>query len=111
MIKITAALESNSTHPIAKAVVEYVRDAAKSLKAENVEEVSGHGLKGTVDGKNVLAGNVKLLKKFNIEYPAEIDNLVDTVVVIAVNDKYAGYITIADEIKKMQNRQLMKCTN
>ena len=100
LIKITAALESNSTHPIAKAVVEYVGDAAKSLKAENVEEVSGHGLKGTVDGKNVLAGNVKLLKKFNIEYPAEIDNLVDTVVVIAVNDKYAGYITIADEIKE-----------
>ncbi|WP_171609743.1 heavy metal translocating P-type ATPase [Limnovirga soli] len=100
LIKITAALESNSTHPIAKAVVEYAGDAAKSLKAENVEEVSGHGLKGTVDGKNVLAGNVKLLKKFNIEYPAEIDNLVDTVVVIAVNDKYAGYITIADEIKE-----------
>ena len=100
LVKLTAALETNSTHPIAKAVVEYAGDAAKSLKAENVEEVSGHGLKGTVDGKNVFAGNVKLLKKFNIEYPAEIDNLVDTVVVIAVNDKYAGYITIADEIKE-----------
>ncbi|MGF2412849.1 heavy metal translocating P-type ATPase [Ferruginibacter sp.] len=100
LIKLTAAIESNSTHPIAKAVVEYAGDAAKILKAENVEEVSGHGLKGTVDGKNVFAGNVKLLKKFNIEYPAEIDNLVDTVVVIAVNDKYAGYITIADEIKE-----------
>lgn len=100
LVKITAALETNSTHPIAKAVVEYAGDAAKSLKAENVEEVSGHGLKGTVDGKNVFAGNVKLLRKFNIEYPAEIDNLVDTVVVIAVNDKYAGYITIADEIKE-----------
>ena len=100
LIKLTAAIESNSTHPIAKAVVEYAGDAAKSLKADGVEEISGHGLKGTVDGKNVLAGNVKLLKKFNIEYPAEIDNLVDTVVVIAVNDKYAGYITIADEIKE-----------
>ena len=100
LIKLTAAIEMNSTHPIAKAVVEFAGDAAKNLKAENVEEVSGHGLKGTVDGKNVLAGNVKLLKKFNIEYPAEIDNLVDTVVVIAVNDKYAGYITIADEIKE-----------
>ena len=100
LVKLTAALESNSTHPIAKAVVEYAGENAKSLKAENVEEVSGHGLKGTVDGKNVLAGNVKLLKKFNIDYPAEIDNLVDTVVVIAANDKYAGYITIADEIKE-----------
>ena len=100
LIKLTAAIESNSTHPIAKAVDEYAGDAAKNLKAEGVEEISGHGLKGTVDGKNVLAGNVKLLKKYNIEYPAEIDNLVDTVVVIAVNDKYAGYITIADEIKE-----------
>lgn len=100
LIKLTAAIESNSTHPIAKAVVEYAGDNAKSLKADNVEEISGHGLKGTVDGKNILAGNVKLLKKFNIEYPAELDKLIDTVVVVAVNDKYAGYITIADEIKE-----------
>ncbi len=100
LVKLTAAIETNSTHPIAKAVVEYAGDIAKNLKAEGVEEISGHGLKSTVDGKNVLAGNVKLLKKFNIEYPAEIDELVDTVVVIAVNGKYAGYITIADEIKE-----------
>ncbi len=100
LVKLTAAIESNSTHPIAKAVVEYAGDAAKNVKAENVEEISGHGLKGIVDGKNVLAGNAKLLRKFNIEYPAEIDNLVDTVVVVAVNEKYAGYITIADEIKE-----------
>ncbi len=100
LIKLTAAIESNSTHPIAKAVVEYVGDAAKNAKAENVEEISGHGLKGTVEGKNILVGNVKLLKKFNIEYPSEIETLVDTIVVVAVNDKYAGYITIADEIKE-----------
>ena len=100
LVKLTAAIESNSTHPIAKAVVEYAGDNAKSLKAYNVEEISGYGLKGTVDGKNVLAGNVKLLKKFNIGYPAELDQLVDTVVVISVNDKYAGYLTIADEIKE-----------
>ena len=102
LVKITAAIESNSTHPIAKAVVEYAGDNAKSLKAENVEEISGHGLKGTVEGKNVLAGNVKLLKKFNIAYPAELDQLVDTVVVVSVSDKYAGYLTIADEIKEVK---------
>lgn len=100
LIKITAALEKNSTHPIAKAVVEYAGDISKDTTAENVEEVSGHGLKGTVNGKNILAGNTKLLKKFNIEYPAEIETQVDTIVVVAVNDKYAGYITIADEIKE-----------
>jgi Cd2+/Zn2+-exporting ATPase len=100
LIRLAAAIETNSTHPIAKAVVEYAGDKAAGLKAENVEEISGHGLKGTVEGKVILAGNAKLLKKFNISYPSEVDALVDTIVVIAVNDKYAGYITIADEIKE-----------
>ncbi|KQR68393.1 cadmium/zinc/cobalt-transporting ATPase [Pedobacter sp. Leaf176] len=100
LIRAASAIEINSTHPIAKAIVEYAADKAAGLKAENVEEISGHGLKGTVEGKVILAGNAKLLKKFNISYPAEIDALVDTIVVIAINDKYAGYITIADEIKE-----------
>lgn len=100
LIRTAAAIEANSTHPIAKAVVEYAGKQEDQLKAENVEEISGHGLKGTVNGKTVLAGNAKLLKKFNISYPADVDHLVDTVVVLAIDDKYAGYITIADEIKE-----------
>jgi Cd2+/Zn2+-exporting ATPase len=100
LVRIAAAIELNSTHPIAKAVVEYAGEKLAGLKVENVEEISGHGLKGTVEGKIILAGNAKLLKKFSISYPSEVDLLVDTVVVIAVNDKYAGYITIADEIKE-----------
>lgn len=100
LVKLTAAIEKNSTHPIAKAVAEYAGDAINDIKAEQVEEISGHGLKGNVNGKEVLAGNVKLLKKFNISYPAEIEKIVDTIVVVAVNNHYAGYITIADEIKE-----------
>jgi Cd2+/Zn2+-exporting ATPase len=100
LIRIAAAIELNSTHPIAKAVVEYAGETLAGLKAKSVDEISGHGLKGTIEGKIILAGNAKLLKKFNISYPSEVDALVDTVVVIAVNDKYAGYITIADEIKE-----------
>lgn len=99
-IRIAAALEKDSTHPIAKAVVEYAGDAAGLERAENVEEVSGHGLKGTVAGSTVLAGNGKLLKKYRISYPAEVDHLVDTLVLIAIDNKYAGYITIADELKE-----------
>lgn len=100
LVKLTAALEKNSTHPIAKAVTEYAGDATNSVKAEAVEEISGHGLKGKIDGKEMLAGNVKLMKKFNIDYPAEIEKIVDTIVVIAINNQFAGYITIADEIKE-----------
>lgn len=99
LVKVTAALEKNSTHPIGKAVVEYAGDIGNTT-ATNVEEVAGHGLKGSVEDKEVLAGNLKLLKKYNIDYPFELENLVDTVVVTAVNNKYAGYITIADEIKE-----------
>jgi len=100
LIRLAAALESNSTHPIAKTIADYAADAAKNSKVANVEEIAGHGLKGIVDGKKVLAGNLKLFKKFNIVYPPELETLVDTIVVLAVNDKYCGHIIIADEIKE-----------
>jgi Zn2+/Cd2+-exporting ATPase len=99
LVKLTAALEANSTHPIAKAVTEYAGDFVDELKAEQVEEISGHGLKGIVKGKELLAGNVKLMKKFNVAYPAEIESIIDTIVIVSINNQYAGYITIADEIK------------
>lgn len=99
LIRIAAVIEKNSTHPVAKAVVDHAQDNTAG-KADNIEEIAGHGLKGVVDGKTVLAGNAKLLKKFNISFPAEIESLVDTIVVVAINEKYAGYITIADEIKE-----------
>mgnify|MGYP000285872283 CR=1 FL=1 len=100
LLKLTAAIESKSTHPIATAIAEYAGDAISNLNISNVEEVSGHGLKGTIDGKEVLAGNLKLLKKFNVTYDVSLESIVDTIVVVAINNKYAGYITIADEIKE-----------
>lgn len=98
LVRLTAALEKNSTHPIAKAIVEYA--GATTSISSNVEEISGHGLKGIVDGKTILAGNTKLLKLFNVPYPTEIDSLAGTLVVVAIDNTYAGYITIADEIKE-----------
>ncbi len=100
LLKLTAAIESKSTHPIASAVVLHAGDVIANVSIENVEEISGLGLKGTIDGKEVLAGNLKLLNKFNVIFDDEIEAIVDTIVVIAVNNKYAGYITIADEIKE-----------
>lgn len=100
LLKLTAAIESKSTHPIAVAVAQHAGDVISNTNIQNVEEISGHGLKGNIDGKEILAGNLKLLKKFNIDYDKTIETIVETIVVVAVNNKYAGYITIADEIKE-----------
>jgi Cd2+/Zn2+-exporting ATPase len=98
-LNIVAALESNSTHPVGKAIVTESDEKYKEIDIDSVEEISGHGLKGKLKGDVILAGNTKLLKKFNIVYPVDVDKIVDTIVVVAIGEKYAGYITIADEIK------------
>src|SRR5690606_25877282 len=99
-LALTAALENKSTHPIASAVVAHSGESYKALEVQGVEEIAGHGLKGTVDGKELLVGNAKLLRKFDVAYDPEIEGIVETIVVVAVDKQYAGYITIADEIKE-----------
>ncbi len=98
LLTLAAGIESKSTHPIAIAITQHVQ-SSKAI-VETVEEIAGHGLKGVVNGKQILAGNAKLLRKFNIAYDTEIESIVESIVVIAINNKYAGYITVADEIKE-----------
>ncbi|KLT69831.1 heavy metal translocating P-type ATPase [Flavobacterium sp. ABG] len=100
LIKYTAALETKSTHPVGTAIIDYANGAEKNSVVTAVEEIAGHGLKGTVDGNAILAGNTKLMKKFDISYDTEIDQTPFTIIVVAVNQKYAGYFLIADEIKE-----------
>ncbi|WP_428982415.1 heavy metal translocating P-type ATPase [Pedobacter punctiformis] len=98
-LNLLTAVEAKSTHPIAKAIVEYA--AGKEIHlAENIEEIAGMGLKGNVQDREVLAGNVKLLEKFNIDYDQSLKDIEETIVVVAVDKKYAGYVLIADEIKE-----------
>ncbi|MDR2853970.1 MAG: HAD-IC family P-type ATPase, partial [Prevotellaceae bacterium] len=89
-----------STHPIAKAIVEYAERLTEKFDAEEVSEISGYGLQGTINGEKYLAGNLKLLKKHNIPVPPEVENIVESVVLVAKNQQFAGYITIADEEKQ-----------
>ncbi|MDR6809723.1 Cd2+/Zn2+-exporting ATPase [Dyadobacter sp. BE34] len=98
-LRLTASLENVSTHPVARAVIDY-QQGKKLEDPTDVEEIAGHGLKGKVAGKELLAGNLKLLDKFSITYPQEIKQIQETIVVVAVDGKYSGYITIADEIKE-----------
>ena len=100
LLELTAILEANSTHPIAGAIVKYANISNTALKATNVEEISGHGMKGQIGEYEVLAGNIKLLEKFEIPYDEKLNSNTETIVLIAINKKYAGYITIADTLKE-----------
>ncbi|WP_343306306.1 heavy metal translocating P-type ATPase [Chitinophaga niabensis] len=97
-LPLAAALESKSTHPVAQAIVAHVK--MNNIAIEDLEEISGHGLKGKAGGRTVLAGNVKLLEKMNIPVREELRSITDTIVAVAVDGKLAGYVTIADEMKK-----------
>ncbi|NEW79748.1 MAG: cadmium-translocating P-type ATPase [Gelidibacter sp.] len=100
LLELTAVLEVNSTHPIAGAIVKYANISNTALQATNVEEISGHGMKGQIGEYEVLAGNTKLLEKFEIPYDLALNSNSETIVLIAINKKYAGYITIADTLKE-----------
>lgn len=93
-------VESKSTHPIATAIHDYVGEINHSQNISNIEEIAGFGLKATFDSKEFLAGNFKLLEKFNINYDKTLENIPESVVAMAFNNQFVGYITIADEIKK-----------
>ncbi|WP_149304609.1 MULTISPECIES: heavy metal translocating P-type ATPase [Flavobacteriaceae] len=93
------AMEKQSTHPIAKAILEYKADGA-DFEATEVSEVAGKGLKGTVNGKQVLVGNKALMVSNSIEVPSETDTIVESIVMVAIDKKFAGYVTIADELKE-----------
>lgn len=99
-IRLAAALESHSTHPIAKAIIEYAGNGFENVQVTSVEEIRGHGLKGNVDGIEVLVGNSALMYQFSIAVDETIHTTSDTIVAVAVNNEFAGYITIADELKE-----------
>lgn len=102
LLLLAAALEQHSTHPVAKALLRYADEKKidwKKATVAELKEIAGHGLIGQVNGQAVMIGNTKLLKKFKITYPPALDAEVDTIAIAAVGGKYAGFITIADEIK------------
>jgi len=99
LIRYAAALESHSTHPAGKAIVEYAANVPDRAEATSVEELAGHGLRGMINGQEVLAGNLKLLKKYGVSYAPELETRTETIVAVAINHHYAGYFTIADELK------------
>ncbi len=100
ILEMVNALESKSTHPVATAIHEFVGEVNTNIQLENVEEIAGQGLKATVSGKELLVGNFKLMDQFNISYDAETSKIVYTLIAIAYDKKFVGYMTVADSIKQ-----------
>ena len=94
---VLLAVESKSTHPIAKAIMKY---GEYQKQAINVKEIAGKGLIATVDGKKVLVGNKKLLASNNVSTPSSIDGIVETIVLMAIDGEYKGYVTVSDQLKE-----------
>lgn len=100
ILKLVNALESRSTHPVATAIHNYVGQIDPAIELKDIEEISGHGLKASYNEKELHVGNFKLLDKFDIKYDIDPASVVYTTIAIAYDRKFAGYLTIADEIKE-----------
>lgn len=98
LLELTAHAESYSNHPISLSLKRAYIKEIDNGRISDVEEISGHGVIATVDGKKVMAGNIKLMKMMDIPYFK--GELIGTIVHVAVNNKYIGYIVIADEVKE-----------
>ncbi len=97
ILKAAAYAEAHSNHPIAKSILEQFDGKIDQSLIEKVEEIPGHGIKAKINNEYIIAGNDKLLHKEKIDHPVcEVEG---TVVHIAINGTYAGYITISDELK------------
>lgn len=98
LVELTAYAENYSNHPISLSLKRAYGNDIQNEKISNAEEISGHGVSAVIEGKKVLAGNEKLMDKNNISYDkVELDG---TIVHVAVDNVYAGYILIADEVKE-----------
>jgi Cd2+/Zn2+-exporting ATPase len=120
LLKIVASVEQGSTHPIAKAIVDFahtnaviprltrdpllshgIAGQARNDRAfSEISEVAGKGLTAHLNGKQILAGNTKLLDSYSVIYPAEVAQIPESTVLCAIDGKYCGYIIVADQPKE-----------
>ncbi len=97
LLRLAAYAESYSSHPISKSIKSAYGEEIDNAKISDVNEISGNGVLAVIDGEKVAAGNSKLMDKLGVEYIA--CSKVGTVVYVAVDGKYCGYILISDALK------------
>ena len=98
LIRFVAHAESYSNHPISISIKKSYNEEIDNSKVADIKEITGHGIEAIVEGKHILVGNEKLMEQRNINYTK--CELIGTVVYVAINDIYAGYILISDKIKE-----------
>ncbi len=99
VLNLLNAIESASSHPIATAIKNYAGTEAPFINLNEIREIPGKGLQAEKEGKIILAGNFNLLDQFGVSYNLNPENIEGTVVAIAVDGQFAGYLTVADEIR------------
>ena len=97
LLELAAYAEDYSNHPISQSIQKAYGRKIDNCRISDVQEIAGHGVRAVIDGKTVLAGNAKLMNRENIAYTPS--DAIGTVIYLACNGKYAGYIVIEDEVK------------
>jgi Cd2+/Zn2+-exporting ATPase len=98
ILEYAALAETGSNHPIAKSISDAYGDAINSSLVSSYKEISGHGIQAVINGREVLVGNNKLMRHHNI--PHTDFQVEDTLVHVAIDKEYTGYIVISDSIKE-----------
>ena len=109
LLRYTAYAENHSTHPIATSVKKAYGKEINVTNISKVEEISGFGVIANVDGKDILVGNEKLMKEKNIQYTK--CNEIGTILYVAIENEFAGYIVISDKVKKDSAKAISNLKN
>ena len=98
LLELAAYAENHSNHPISLSVKDAYKNKIDMQKITQTEEIAGLGVKAIIDGRQVLVGNDKLMEQAKINYEKSTD--IGTILYVAIDNKFVGYIVIADKIKE-----------
>ena len=98
LLEMAAYAESASSHPISQSIQRAYGKEIDRSRVSNIEEISGHGVRASVDGHEVAAGNMKLMKKLGIE--CDVCHSIGTIIYMAIDGKYEGHLVISDKLKE-----------
>ena len=103
-VAIVAAIEQDSTHPIAQAITTHCKPSEKTVT--DLKNIAGYGLAATVDGSQWLVGTTRLLQREGVEYPSTLDTIPNTIVAVSADGRYLGHVLLKDKPKDDASRAI-----